>query len=130
MVWLWPQWQSGLLKKNAHDALEADQQAIRLILWSASSASWAFFFSRPLCHCGHSQTIPPKAIRQPISVQAIRLILSPDPKAPALAYQRMRVNQAHNALYNSAGRSATAATARPSRRRRSGSRSACRSAGR
>ena len=32
MVWLWPQWQSGLLKKNAHDALEADQQAIRLIL--------------------------------------------------------------------------------------------------
>ncbi len=33
--------------------------------------------------------------------QAIRLILSPDPKAPALAYQRMRVNQAHNALYNS-----------------------------
>ena len=50
--------QSGLLKKNAHDALEADQQAIRLIL-------------------------------------------SPDPKAPALAYQRMRVNQAHNALYNS-----------------------------
>ncbi|MGP4876852.1 FUSC family protein, partial [Klebsiella pneumoniae] len=58
MVWLWPQWQSGLLKKNAHDALEADQQAIRLIL-------------------------------------------SADPKAPALAYQRMRVNQAHNALYNS-----------------------------
>ncbi|MDU2481163.1 MAG: hypothetical protein E7D34_25000, partial [Klebsiella sp.] len=56
--WLWPQWQSGLLKKNAHDALEADQQAIRLIL-------------------------------------------SADPKAAALAYQRMRVNQAHNALYNS-----------------------------
>ncbi len=45
-------------EKNAHDALEADQQAIRLIL-------------------------------------------SADPKAPALAYQRMRVNQAHNALYNS-----------------------------
>ncbi|MDR8346122.1 hypothetical protein FPK41_24570, partial [Acinetobacter baumannii] len=49
MVWLWPPWQSGLLKKNAHDALEADQQAIRLILIA-------------------------------------------DPKAPALAYQRMRVN--------------------------------------
>jgi uncharacterized membrane protein YccC len=32
MVWLWPQWQSGLLRQNAHDALEADQQAIRLIL--------------------------------------------------------------------------------------------------
>ncbi|WP_163435888.1 FUSC family protein, partial [Escherichia coli] len=23
MVWLWPQWQSGLLRQNAHDALEA-----------------------------------------------------------------------------------------------------------
>ncbi|MFW0764927.1 YccS/YhfK family putative transporter [Trabulsiella odontotermitis] len=58
MVWLWPQWQSGLLRKNAMDALEADQDAIRLIL-------------------------------------------SDDPQAPALAYQRMRVNQAHNALFNS-----------------------------
>ena len=58
MVWLWPQWQSGLLRKNAHDALEADQDAIRLIL-------------------------------------------SDDHQAPALAYQRMRVNQAHNALFNS-----------------------------
>lgn len=58
MVWLWPQWQSGLLRSNAHDALEADQNALRLIL-------------------------------------------SDDPQAPALAYQRMRVNQAHNALYNS-----------------------------
>lgn len=29
MLWLWPQWQSGLLRKNAHDALEADQEAIR-----------------------------------------------------------------------------------------------------
>ncbi len=50
MVWLWPQWQSGLLRKNAHDALEADQEAIRLIL-------------------------------------------SNDPQATPLAYQRMRVNQ-------------------------------------
>ncbi|MGU3415226.1 YccS/YhfK family putative transporter [Enterobacteriaceae bacterium C34A] len=58
MVWLWPQWQSGLLRKNAQQALEADQDAIRLIL-------------------------------------------SHDPQAPALAYQRMRVNQAHNALFNS-----------------------------
>lgn len=58
MVWLWPQWQSGLLRKNAHDALEADQEAIRLIL-------------------------------------------SDDHQAPALAYRRMRVNQAHNSLYNS-----------------------------
>lgn len=58
MVWLWPQWQSGLLRKNAHDALEADQEAIRLIL-------------------------------------------SDDHQAPALAYRRMRVNQAHNSLFNS-----------------------------
>ena len=58
MVWLWPQWQSGLLRKNAHDALEADQEAIRLIL-------------------------------------------SDDPQSAPLAYQRMRVNQAHNALFNS-----------------------------
>jgi hypothetical protein len=58
MLWLWPQWQSGLLRKNAHDALEADQEAIRLIL-------------------------------------------SNDPQATPLAYQRMRVNQAHNALFNS-----------------------------
>jgi len=58
MVWLWPQWQSGLLRQNAHDALEADQEAIRLIL-------------------------------------------SSDPQSAPLAYQRMRVNQAHNALFNS-----------------------------
>ncbi|HBM2088719.1 TPA: FUSC family protein, partial [Salmonella enterica subsp. enterica] len=58
MVWLWPQWQSGLLRKNAHDALEAAQEAIRLIL-------------------------------------------SNDPQATPLAYQRMRVNQAHNTLFNS-----------------------------
>ncbi len=58
MVWLWPQWQSGLLSQNAHDALEADQQAIRLIL-------------------------------------------SDDPQPSPLAYQRMKVNQAHNALFNS-----------------------------
>lgn len=58
MVWLWPQWQSGLLRQNAHDALEADQDAIRLILSSA-------------------------------------------PQPTPLAYQRMRVNQANNALFNS-----------------------------
>lgn len=58
MVWLWPQWQSGLLRQNAWAALEADQDALRLIL-------------------------------------------SNDPQAPTLAYQRMRVNQAHNTLFNS-----------------------------
>nr|WP_318379344.1 YccS/YhfK family putative transporter [uncultured Enterobacter sp.] len=58
MVWLWPQWQSGLLRQNAHDALEADQDAIRLILGD-------------------------------------------DPQPTPLAYQRMRVNQAHNTLFNS-----------------------------
>ncbi len=58
IVWLWPQWQSGLLRRNAHDALETYQDALRLIL-------------------------------------------SNDPEATPLAYQRMRVNQAHNALFNS-----------------------------
>lgn len=58
MVWLWPQWQSGLLRQNAHDALEKDQQALRLILDS-------------------------------------------DPQPGPLAYERMQVNQAHNALFNS-----------------------------
>lgn len=58
MIWLWPQWQSGLLRQNAHDALETNQDALRLIL-------------------------------------------SDDPKPTPLAWQRMRVNQAHNALYNS-----------------------------
>ncbi|WP_039057696.1 YccS/YhfK family putative transporter [Enterobacter sp. Bisph1] len=58
IVWLWPQWQSGLLRQNAHDALEMDQQAIRLIL-------------------------------------------SDNPEPTPLAWQRMRVNQAHNALFNS-----------------------------
>ncbi len=61
MVWLWPQWQSGLLRQNAHDALEADQQAIRLIL-------------------------------------------SDDPQPSPLAYERMKVNRAHNALFNSLNR--------------------------
>ncbi|ESS56049.1 integral membrane, YccS/YhfK family protein [Enterobacter cloacae S611] len=58
MVWLWPQWQSGLLRQNAHDALEAYQDAIRLIL-------------------------------------------SNNPEPTPLAWQRMQVNQAHNALFNS-----------------------------
>ncbi len=57
MVWLWPQWQSGQLRNNAWEALEAEQQAVRLIL-------------------------------------------SADPQAGPLAWQRMQVNQAHNALYN------------------------------
>ncbi len=33
--------------------------------------------------------------------EAIRLILSEDPQPTPLAWQRMRVNQAHNTLYNS-----------------------------
>ncbi|MGO3395956.1 MAG: YccS/YhfK family putative transporter [Serratia proteamaculans] len=58
-IWLWPQWQSGLLRKNAHQALENDQQALRLLLEEQE----------------------------------------PDPTA--LAYARMQVNQAHNALFTS-----------------------------
>ena len=58
MIWLWPQWQSGLLRKNAHDALETYQDALRMLL-------------------GNEQD------------------------AMKLAWQRMRVNQAHNSLFNS-----------------------------
>ncbi|CAI1105878.1 Inner membrane protein yccS [Serratia entomophila] len=58
-IWLWPQWQSGLLRKNAHQALENDQHALRLMLEEQE----------------------------------------PDPAG--LAYARMQVNQAHNALYTS-----------------------------
>lgn len=32
LIWLWPQWQSGLLRKNAHDALSSYQKALELIL--------------------------------------------------------------------------------------------------
>lgn len=31
-IWLWPQWQSGLLRKNAHQMLESTQDALRLLL--------------------------------------------------------------------------------------------------
>ena len=58
MIWLWPQWQSGLLRQNAHDALETYQEALQKLLGDEES--------------------PQK-----------------------LAWQRMRVNQAHNALFNS-----------------------------
>ncbi|ORM70924.1 hypothetical protein HA48_17295 [Pantoea wallisii] len=58
MIWLWPQWQSGLLRNNAHDALEAYQEALRLLL-------------------------------------------GPEQSPEKLAWQRVKVNQAHNALFNS-----------------------------
>ncbi|WP_299998617.1 YccS/YhfK family putative transporter [uncultured Cedecea sp.] len=58
LIWLWPQWQSGLLRQNAHDALSTYQEALKLIL-------------------------------------------GPDPQPTPLSYQRMRVNQAHNTLFNS-----------------------------
>lgn len=62
MIWLWPQWQSGLLRQNAHDALETYQEALQMLL-------------------GDEQ------------------------KPEKLAYQRIRVNQAHNALFNSLNQS-------------------------
>jgi len=58
MIWLWPQWQSGLLRQNAHDALGTYQDALQMLL-------------------GNEQ----------------------DPMK--LSWQRMRVNQAHNTLFNS-----------------------------
>ncbi|WP_416411384.1 YccS/YhfK family putative transporter [Pantoea sp. App145] len=64
MIWLWPQWQSGLLRKNAHDALEADQEALQLLL-------------------------------------------GPEQSPEKLAYQRIKVNQAHNAMFNSLNQAMT-----------------------
>lgn len=64
MIWLWPQWQSGLLRKNAHDALEADQEAMQLLL-------------------------------------------GPEQSPEKLAYQRIKVNQAHNAMFNSLNQAMT-----------------------
>ncbi len=64
MIWLWPQWQSGLLRNNAHDALEAYQEALRLLL-------------------------------------------GPEQAPDKLAYQRVKVNQAHNALFNSLNQAST-----------------------
>ncbi|WP_414057327.1 YccS/YhfK family putative transporter [Pantoea dispersa] len=64
MIWLWPQWQSGLLRNNAHDALEAYQEALRLLL-------------------------------------------GPEQAPEKLAYQRVKVNQAHNALFNSLNQAST-----------------------
>ncbi|MBP2195461.1 YccS/YhfK family putative transporter [Pantoea cypripedii] len=64
MIWLWPQWQSGLLRKNAHDALEADQEALQLLL-------------------------------------------GPEQSPEKLAYQRVKVNQAHNAMFNSLNQAMT-----------------------
>lgn len=32
VLWLWPQWQSGLLRQNAYDALESYQTALRMLL--------------------------------------------------------------------------------------------------
>jgi len=37
-IWLWPQWQSGLLRQNAHQALETYQDAIRLLLEESPDA--------------------------------------------------------------------------------------------
>lgn len=58
-IWLWPQWESGLLRKNAHQALEQNQTALRLLLKTEEQ----------------------------------------DPTD--LAYARIQVNQAHNALFTS-----------------------------
>lgn len=56
-IWLWPQWQSGMLRKYAHQMLETVQHALKLLLQHNSDTS-------------------------------------------TLAYERMRVNQAHNTAFN------------------------------
>lgn len=62
-IWLWPEWQSGMLRKNAHQALEQDQTALRLLLKKQ------------------------------------------EPNPSELAYARMQVNQAQNALFTSLNQS-------------------------
>lgn len=37
-IWLWPQWQSGLLRQNAHNALESYQQHLRLMFSQEDNA--------------------------------------------------------------------------------------------
>lgn len=57
-LWLWPQWQSGLLRKNAHQALEKYQKILQLLL-------------------------------------------TPNPNIGQLAYERLQVNKASNAVLSS-----------------------------
>ena len=43
MIWLWPQWQTGLLRQHAHEALETYQDALRMLLGNEQDAmtlSW------------------------------------------------------------------------------------------
>ncbi|CNH64965.1 YccS/YhfK family putative transporter [Yersinia pekkanenii] len=57
-LWLWPQWQSGLLRKNAHQALASYQNILRILL-------------------------------------------KPHPDIGQLAYERIQVNKASNAVLSS-----------------------------
>ncbi len=66
MLWLWPQWQSGLLRKNAHLALERDQEALRLLLQPAADPA-ALAYARMRVNQGHNAlfTSLSQAMREP-----------------------------------------------------------------
>lgn len=53
LIWLWPQWQSGLLRQNAHDALSTYQDAIKLIL-SADPQPTPLAYQRMLVNQAHN----------------------------------------------------------------------------
>ncbi|MGO2370594.1 MAG: YccS/YhfK family putative transporter, partial [Serratia sp. (in: enterobacteria)] len=53
-IWLWPQWQSGLLRKNAHQALENDQQALRLLLEEQEPDPSALAYARMQVNQSHN----------------------------------------------------------------------------
>lgn len=65
-LWLWPQWQSGLLRTNAHQALEADQEAIRLVLQDSPDAA-QLAYARMKVNQAHNQlfTSLNQAIQEP-----------------------------------------------------------------
>ncbi len=52
-LWLWPQWQSGLLRKNAHQALEQDQNALRRLL-SPDTTAAQLAYARMLANQAHN----------------------------------------------------------------------------
>ena len=53
-IWLWPQWQSGLLRQNAHQALEQDQTALRLLLKEPEADSATLAYARMQVNQAHN----------------------------------------------------------------------------
>jgi len=54
-IWLWPQWQSGLLRKNAHQALEQYDDALRVLLGVNEPPASELFTLRMQVNQAHNQ---------------------------------------------------------------------------